>query len=150
MRVGSRLGIDVGSVRIGVATSDPSGMLATPVETVRRGEGDLRRLAELVAEYEPIEVIVGLPRRLSGDEGPAAEAARAFAAQLAEEIEPCPVRLIDERMTTVVATRQMRDSGVSSRKGRASVDQAAASVILQTALDAERNSGTPPGELVRF
>lgn len=148
MRSGSRLGVDVGSVRIGVATCDPGGMLATPVETVRRGRGDLDRLSELVDEYAAVEVVVGLPRALSGDEGIAADHVRAFAAGLAARVAPCPVRLVDERLTTVVATRGMRASGVSSRKVRSSVDQAAAVVILQDALDAERVGGTPPGEVL--
>ena len=148
MRSGSRLGIDVGSVRIGVATCDPGGMLATPVETVRRGQGDLDRLSELVDEYAAVEVVVGLPRALSGDEGIAADHVRAFASGLAARVAPCPVRLVDERLTTVVATRGMRASGVSSRKARSSVDQAAAVVILQDALDAERVGGSPPGEVL--
>lgn len=147
-RRGVRLGVDVGSVRIGVASCDPDGVLATPVETVRSGSGDLDRLAAVVTEHAAIEVVVGLPRRLSGDEGPAAATAREFARSLARLVAPCPVRLIDERMTTVVATRGMRDSGVSSRRGRSAVDQAAAVVILQGALDAERASGQPPGEVV--
>ncbi|HEY9523322.1 MAG TPA: Holliday junction resolvase RuvX, partial [Thermopolyspora sp.] len=83
MRAGVRLGVDVGTVRIGVARSDPSGLLATPVETVRRGRGDLARIAAIAADQEAVEVIVGLPMSLSGREGPAAGAAREFAARLA-------------------------------------------------------------------
>lgn len=150
MRNGVRLGIDVGSVRIGVASCDPSGLLATPLETVFRGAGDLKRLAALVDAHGPVEVVLGLPMSLRGTEEHAAKAAREFAAELARAIDPCPVRLIDERMTTVIAAREMRESGVSSRKGRPAIDQAAASVILQSALDAERTGGMPPGEVVRF
>jgi putative Holliday junction resolvase len=148
LRPGRRLGVDVGAVRIGVAVCDPYGMLATPVETVAAGDGDLARLAELAAEYEVVEAVVGLPRSLSGNEGPAAAKARAFADLLVGKIQPIPVRLVDERLTTVTATRGLRESGVRGRKSRAVVDQAAAVVILQNALDAERASGRPPGTLV--
>lgn len=149
MRYGTRLGVDVGSVRIGVASCDPAGVLATPVETVPRGPGDVTRIGQLVAEYLAIEVVVGLPRSLSGQEGKAAQIAREFAVELATEVAPCPVRLVDERLSTVAAAKNMRASGVSSRKGRSRVDQAAASVILQSALDSERMGGNPPGEVVR-
>jgi putative Holliday junction resolvase len=145
-----RIGVDVGSVRIGVAVSDPRGVLATPVETVARGTGDLRRIAELVAERDAIEVVVGLPRSLSGTEGPAAEAARGFAQRLARYVAPCPIRLVDERLSTVSASRAMRSSGVSSREARGTIDQAAAVVILQDALDFERASGRAPGETVQL
>ncbi|WP_084957959.1 Holliday junction resolvase RuvX [Thermoactinospora rubra] len=145
MRQGVRLGVDVGSVRIGVARCDPSGLLATPVETVRRGRGDLDRLAALCEEHAAIEVIVGLPTSLSGREGQAAAAARAFAARLAVRLAPVPVRLFDERLTTVAAQQGLRASGVKAGKQRAVVDQAAAVVLLQDALDAERASGRPPG-----
>ena len=147
MRSGKRLGIDVGAVRIGVAVCDRDGVLATPVETVKAGEGDLGRLAALAGEYEVVEAVVGLPRSLSGGEGPAAAKAREFAGRLARTIRPIPVRLVDERLTTVTATRELRESGVRGRRSRAVVDQAAAVVILQNALDAERASGRPPGHL---
>lgn len=150
MRRGRRLGVDVGDARIGVASSDPDGLLATPVETVpgRDVPAAQRRLADLVAEYEPLEVVVGLPRSLGGGEGPAAAKVRGFADTLARKITPVPVRLVDERMSTVTATQGMRASGVSSKRGRSRVDQAAAVVILQNALETERNSGTIPGECV--
>lgn len=148
MRIGVRLGVDVGRVRIGVAASDPGGMLATAVETVRRGPGDLERLKALVIEREACEVVLGLPRTLRGEEGPAAQEARAFAADLARIVAPCPVRLVDERMSTAVATRHMHAQGVSSRRSRKTIDQSAAMVILQDALDTERARGVPPGEVV--
>ena len=162
MRPGVRLGVDVGSVRVGVATCDPAGMIATPLETVRRGRGDLDRLAALVAEREAVEVVVGLPTTMAGRHGPAAEAAEAFATALAGRLadppgDPpdrpgpggsVPVRLVDERLSTVGAQRDLRASGVDTRKGRSVVDQAAAVIILQTALDTERASGTAPGRLV--
>ena len=151
MRHGTRLGIDPGDARIGVARSDPSGFLATPVETVRRGKGDLARLRRIVAELEEettvLEVVVGLPRSLGGGEGPAAAKVREFAAQLAERV-PVPVRLVDERLSTVSAEAMLRDQGRKGSKRRAVVDQAAAVVILQHALDTERASGKPPGEIL--
>jgi putative Holliday junction resolvase len=162
VRPGVRIGVDVGSVRVGVATCDPAGLIATPVETVRRGRGDLDRLAALVAERAAVEVVVGLPTTLAGRHGPAAEAAEEFARRLAARLaapptaQPAdapaardvPVRLVDERLSTVDAQRGLRDSGVDTRRGRSVVDQAAAVIILQTALDTERQSGTAPGRLV--
>ncbi len=149
MRHGVRLGVDPGDARIGVARSDPTGFLATPLETVRRGKGDLARLARLVVEAEAVEVVVGLPRSLSGGEGPAAAKVREFAARLAERIAPVTVRLQDERLTTVSAEAMLRDRGKKGAERRAVVDQAAAVFILQHALDSERATGRPPGEIVR-
>lgn len=148
MRHGVRLGVDPGDARIGVARSDPTGYLATPLETVRRGGGDLRRLAGLVGEHEAVEVVVGLPRSLSGGEGPAAAKVRRFAIGLARRIAPVPVRLCDERLSTVSAESVLREQGRKGSSRRAVVDQVAAVVILQHALDTERNVGTPPGEIV--
>lgn len=148
MRSGTRLGIDPGDARIGVARSDPSGFLATPVETVPRGEGDLDRIAAILAEEGAVEVVVGLPRSLSGGEGPAAVKVRGFAAELAARVAPVPVRLVDERLTTVSAEAALRSQGRKGAKRRAVVDQAAAVLILQHALDTERGSGRAPGEIV--
>jgi putative holliday junction resolvase len=148
LRNGTRIGIDPGDARIGVARSDPSGFLATPVETVPRAPGDLSRLAVIVADAEAMEVVVGLPRSLSGREGPAAAKARAFALSLARRIAPVPVRLCDERLTTVSAESMLREQGRTGSKRRAVVDQVAAVVILQHALDTERTSGRVPGEIV--
>ena len=149
MRRGRRLAIDVGDARIGVASCDPDGILATPVETVpgRDVPAAHRRLRQLVEEYEPIEVVVGLPRSLSGGEGPGrgqGPALRPGGRPLG--IAPIPVRLVDERMTTVTASQGLRASGVKSKKGRSVIDQAAAVVILQNALESERASGKAPGE----
>ncbi|WP_372733458.1 Holliday junction resolvase RuvX [Nocardioides sp.] len=152
MRHGVRLGIDPGDARIGVARCDPSGFLATPVETVRRGRGDIARLKaihdEIAAESDVLEVVVGLPRSLSGREGPAAVKVRQWVAGLARVLAPTPVRLADERLTTVTAEAMLRDRNLSgARKRRSVVDQAAAVVILQHVLDTERSSGIPPGEI---
>ncbi|QZY30498.1 Holliday junction resolvase RuvX [Nocardioides coralli] len=148
MRAGVRLGLDPGDARVGVARSDPSGFLATPLETVRRGKGDLARVARLVRDEEAVEVVVGLPRSLSGGEGPAAAKVREFAARLAARVAPVPVRLVDERLTTVSAEAMLRDRGKKGQDRRAVVDMAAAVLILQHALDTERATGTPPGEHV--
>ena len=145
-----RLGVDPGDVRIGVAASDPSGLLATPVETVARGRGDLARLRAIADELGACEVLVGLPRSLSGGEGPAAAKARAFATEIAEQlaVDGVTVRLVDERLTTVSAEAVLRSQGRKGKQRRAVVDQAAAVVMLQNALDTERGTGRPPGELV--
>ena len=141
MTRGRYRGIDVGAVRVGVAVCDPGGVLATPLVTVPRdidGGSDLRAIAGLVGEHEAVGVVVGLPRTLAGREGSAAEAARAFADALAGVLD-VPVELSDERLTTVVATQQLRERGVKGRKQRAVVDQAAAVAILQGWLDAHRS-----------
>ena len=148
VRSGVRLGVDVGSVRVGVARSDPGGVLASPLVMIAHSRADIDRLAELVTGHDALEVIVGLPTTLVGREGPAAAAARGVASALAARIAPVPVRLFDERFTTTTAHAVLRQSGKDSRARRQIVDQAAAAVLLQAALDAERATGRPPGELV--
>lgn len=149
MRPGVRLGVDVGSVRVGIATSDAEGVLATPVGTKARADTDHEQsVADLVAEREAIEVVVGLPRSLSGEEGAAAQEARSYAAALAARVPGVAVRLVDERLTTVDAHRALHASGRAGRRHREVVDQVAAVLILQAALDAERASGRPPGEQI--
>lgn len=148
MRFGTRLAVDVGSARIGVARCDPDGLLASPLATIPRGPGDLGSLASLAADEDAIEVIVGLPTGLSGREGAAAAQARVFAEALAARLAPVPVRLVDERFTTVIAHDALRRGGRGSRARRPVVDQAAAALILQGALDTERTTGEPAGELV--
>jgi putative Holliday junction resolvase len=149
VRRGVRVALDVGDARIGVASSDPDGILATPVETVRAGAGALERIVGLVTELEAFEVVIGLPRSLSGGEGPAAVKVRGTSAQLGELLQKAnveaEVRLVDERFTTVTAERMLRERGKKGSKRRAVVDQAAAVVILQHALDFERETGNPPG-----
>lgn len=136
----------MGSVRIGVACSDPDAILATPVETVRRDRSGkhLRRLAALAAEFEAVEVVVGLPRTLADRTGPSAIDAIELADKLAERIAPTPVRLADERLTTVAAQRSLRAAGVRAREQRAVIDQAAAVAILQSWLDQRRATQTGP------
>ncbi|MEV1331013.1 Holliday junction resolvase RuvX [Micromonospora costi] len=143
---GVRLGVDVGQVRVGVARSDPHGVLATPLVTLARDRtaapdavpSDLAELAALVVEHEAVEVVVGLPVNLAGRHGPAAVQVTAYADRLADVIAPVPVTLTDERMSTVVASRRLAERGVRGKRQRAVVDQAAAVEILQSWLDAQR------------
>jgi putative Holliday junction resolvase len=140
-RQGGRvLGIDVGTVRVGVALSDPTGTLASPLETLRRAKNgsDLDRLAALVVEHEVAEVVVGDPRHLSGASGASARDAAAYSDALAGRIADVPVHLIDERLSTVTAASHLREGGIDSRKQRPVIDQAAAVVILQQFLDSRR------------
>ncbi|MCK2239336.1 MULTISPECIES: Holliday junction resolvase RuvX [unclassified Crossiella] len=146
---GRRLAVDVGSVRVGIALSDPAPMLATPLVTLSRDEKtgrDLDELVALVSEHEVVEVIVGLPRTLAGRHGDAAQTATAYADRLAERIAPVPVRLTDERLTTVSAARMLSQRGVKGKRQRAVIDQAAAVEILQSWLDARANAVAARGE----
>jgi putative holliday junction resolvase len=183
---GARLGVDVGMARIGLAASDPDGLVATPVETVprvlatpgkqggstgkqggsqtgrqtgrqaaRSAQGttaDVARIVAEAAERFAAVVYVGLPRHLSGKEGAATADAREFAARLGVALvaagERAEVRLVDERMTTVSAHQALHAAGRKTKKHRSVIDQAAAVIILQSALDAERAKGERAGELV--
>lgn len=143
IRSGRRLGVDVGRARIGIAVCDRGGLLATPVETVRRDDStDLRRILEIADEYDVLELVVGLPLSMSGGDTASTEDARAFAARIAERR---PVRLVDERLSTVTAQRGLHQAGKNTKKSRSVIDQAAAVIILQHALDHERSAGAPPG-----
>jgi putative Holliday junction resolvase len=137
---GRVLGVDVGTVRVGLALSDPTGTLASPLETVRRAKNgsDLDRLVALVVEHEVTEVVVGEPVHLSGASGASAQDAGAYAQELADRIPDVPVILIDERLSTVTAASHLREGGIDSRKQRGVIDQAAAVVILQQFLDSRR------------
>jgi putative holliday junction resolvase len=139
-RAGRVLGVDVGTVRVGVALSDPTGTIASPLETLHRAKdgADLDRLAALVVEHEVAEVVVGEPRHLSGASGASAQDARAYSEALAGRIADVPVHLIDERLSTVTAANHLREGGIDSRKQRPVIDQAAAVVILQQYLDSRQ------------
>ena len=147
MRPGVRIGIDVGTVRIGVARSDLHGMLATPIATIKRGDGDLREIVALVGELAATEVIVGLPIALSGRHTASTEDAAGFAGRIARELS-IPVRLVDERLSSVSANAALRATGRTSKNSRSVVDQVAAVIILQHALDLERSSDSAPGVVV--
>ena len=147
MRQGVRLALDWGDARIGVAACDREAVLPYPVKAVRAGQREIAELVATVAEYQPIEVLVGLPRSLSGAEGPAAAKARDRAARLAEAI-AVPVRLVDERLTTVTAARRLTEGGKRAREQRQLIDAAAAVTILEQALAVEQSQGEAPGEVV--
>lgn len=145
MRRGVRLGVDVGKARIGIARSDPDGLLATPLETVPRdaeGTTHIDRIRALAEELDAIELVVGHPLNLQGRPTPSTEDALEVARALAAHL---PVRLLDERLTTVSATRQFQQVGRKASRSRQVIDQAAAVVLLQDALDRERASGAAPG-----
>ena len=141
------MGVDWGDARIGVARCDPDGVLATPYATVRAGERELDDLLAVLAELEPLEVVVGLPTTLAGTEGPAAAKVRRRAAGLAARTS-VPVRLVDERLTTVEVSRRMREGGRKAKDQRSVIDAAAAAAILEHAVAVERSRGEPPGALV--
>jgi len=147
VRSGVRIGVDVGTVRIGVARSDLHGMLATPVETVPRGDGDLARIVAIAGELEAFEIVVGLPLALSGKHTASTADAVGFAERLAALV-TVDVRLVDERLSTVSAQAAVRNSGKSTKQTRAVIDQVAAVIILQHALDFERSSERSPGVVV--
>lgn len=134
-------GVDVGTVRVGVARSDPRGVLAVPVTTLRRDprrDTDIAELANLIAEYEAVGVVVGLPRTLAGREGRAAQMAREYGQRLAEVVAPRTLHYLDERNTSITAARKLRQSGVRARAGRAVIDQMAAVELLQHWLELRR------------
>ena len=138
---GRRIGVDVGTVRIGVSVSDRDAVLATPLETVKRVTGfkdrdgaDIDRLVHLCEQYEVVEVVVGLPRDLQGNSSASVKHAKEIAFRIRRRT-GLPVRMADERLTTVVAANAMRAAGTSERAGRRFIDQAAAVEILQSWLD---------------
>lgn len=143
-RRGTRLGVDVGKARVGVAKCDPDGLLATPVETVPRDDGSVARIIALADEHGAFEVLVGLPLNMRGEDTASTRDAREFAAALAAA-SALPVRLVDERLSTVSAQAALRSSGRSQRSSRTIIDQVAAVVLLQQALDVEKSTGRPPG-----
>ena len=146
-RRGVRLGIDVGRARVGVARCDPDGMLATPVETVARDDRAVARVREIATELDSLEILVGLPLNLRGEDTASTVDAREFAAAIAAADAP-PVRLVDERVSTVSAHAALRLSGRSQKRSRTIVDQVAAVVLLQQALEVEKSTGRPPGSPV--
>lgn len=142
------MGIDYGTVRIGVARSDPDGLLAVPVETVAANGAPAARIHELIVEFEVLEVIVGLPISMSGVRQKSAQLAERFAVDLAAVVPTTPIRSLDERLSTVESARAMAAVGRNTRKSRSVIDQVAAVTILQSALDIERQTGRLPGNPV--
>lgn len=148
MRHGVRLGLDVGTVRIGVAVSDAEGILATPLSTVQRSDGSfLTQLVTLCNERQVIEIIVGLPLAMSGSMTASTQDALSVAREL-DALVSSPVRMVDERLTTVSAHSALRQSGKKQKQTRQVIDQVAAVLILQHALETERAQGRLPGTLI--
>ena len=147
MRTGVRLALDMGAKRIGVARCDREGIMAIPLDTVDATAADWpQRVAALVAEYEPIELVVGNPVSLRGTDEIASQSVRERVAVLREVLPVLSIRLVDERLTTASALRQLREAGRDARAAKARVDAVAAVGILEFALDVERRSGQPAGE----
>lgn len=145
MRHGVRIGIDVGKARVGVARTDPAGLMAVPVGTFARASA-LEDIIGLVTEYDPIEFVCGLPVTLDARETASTTDARDFARELSERT-GVAVRLIDERLSTVAAQQSLHAASHTTKSSRAVIDQVAATILLETALDAER-AGTDIGEMV--
>jgi putative Holliday junction resolvase len=120
-------------------------MLAVPVETVPRDEASVARIVSIAAEYEPIEIVVGLPLNMQGDDTPSTADAREFAAEVGRAIPGTRIRMVDERLSTVTAHAALRQSGRSQKRSRGIVDQIAAVVFLQHAVDTEKRTGSAPG-----
>ncbi len=136
------LALDVGSKTIGMAVSDPLGITAQGLETIRRKNKrtDLAALGAVIGKYEVAEIVVGLPLRMSGEEGTQAGKMREFVAVLEKEF-GLPVRLLDERLTSVEANRVLRESEMSIKKRAGAVDRLAAVLILQNYLELQKHNG---------
>jgi putative Holliday junction resolvase len=132
------LALDHGTVRIGVAVSDELGMIARPLEFIpaEPWESFIARFNQLLAELQPAQIIVGLPRNMDGSLGPAAEKVRAFMDKLRETVS-VPMRTWDERLTTVQAQRMLRQAGHKAKDQKGKMDQTAAAIILQSFLDSQ-------------
>jgi putative Holliday junction resolvase len=149
MRKGKRLAVDFGSVRIGLATCDPDGILASPMTALIRSDSvglTGEAIVTIAKELDAIEILVGDPISLSGTTTSSTKDAREFARQIAATI-TIPVRLVDERLTTVSAATKLRESGKSSRQAKQYIDSASAVEILEQALNFERSTGIAPGVL---
>lgn len=142
-RRGARIGVDVGKARVGVARCDPDGMLAVPVETVPRDDHSVARILAVAEEYSAIEFVVGLPLNMHGEDTASTQDARDFARALGAS--GLSVRLVDERLSTVAAHSQMRSVGRKQKDTRGIIDQVAAVVLLQSAIDTEKRTGALPG-----
>ncbi|WP_418001239.1 Holliday junction resolvase RuvX [Micrococcus lacusdianchii] len=149
---GRMLAVDVGRSRVGLASSDPDGLVATPVATLRRdarGRRDLDELAGHAAELDVVAVVVGLPLNLRGESTPSTEDALSYAGAVRERLARggrlVPVRLVDERLSTVTAQAGLHRAGRRVKDSRDVIDQAAAVAILQSALDEQRRTGTWAG-----
>ena len=141
MKTGRRIAFDYGQVRIGVAVSDPSGLIASPLTTLQRDDVALEEnILSILREYEPIYLVVGEPRHLAGTQSASMHAAREFGEML-ERVSGLPVHYVDERMSTVSAARRLRESGKSAKESKGIIDAMAAVTILESAMARERIAG---------
>jgi putative Holliday junction resolvase len=148
--MGRKLAIDIGRARLGIAISDLSGILSSPLDSVRRIADDsetIKEILKIVADNEVQEIYVGDPVSLSGEITPSTDDARNFASLL-QSTTVLPVRLIDERLTTVTAARNLRDSGKNAKTSKSLIDSASAVVILEAVFQVERVSGEAAGRSV--
>lgn len=147
---GAKLGVDLGTVRIGVAACDRDELVVLPVQTVRRTKDgrDLQKVAQIALDREVVEIVIGLPKHLRGTEGKSAHLARQFARSLAKRLPEVRVCLLDERLTSVSAHSRLSAAGKDHRSSRQMVDQVAAQIILESALQMEKIQGKPAGEQV--
>ena len=138
MQRGRRIAFDYGDARIGVALSDPDSILASPLKTLASGDKKLAQtLSEIFNEYEPIAIYVGKPSNMDGSSGPAIDKVKVFCALLAT-LTHAPIELIDERLSTVSAARNLRVSGINAKEAKSRIDQAAAVAILEFAISIEK------------
>ena len=137
-RIGRRIAFDYGDVRIGVAVCDPDGILATPLTTLQSKDPTLKKqIAELIEEYEPVKIFVGQPKLLSGEDGSAVAKVQVFTEMLTSNFD-IHVAMVDERLSTVSAAKQLRESGVNAKDARSVIDAAAAVAILEQGLANDR------------
>ena len=149
MRAGRRIAFDYGDVRIGVAISDPSGLLALPLDHIQNNsENALNDIGALFAEYEPIYIAIGFPIHLSGKASAKSAAVEGFSSHLSG-ISNAPIYLIDERMTSVSAGRLLKEAGLNSKQARSEIDSQAAVAILEAALNQERLQGQPIRKFIK-
>ena len=135
---GRRMAFDYGDMRIGVAVCDPDGILATPVTTLKQKDSNFwDQVVVLIKEYEPIHIYIGSPKHLSGQDGASVEKAEEFRNEIVDRT-AIDCTMIDERLSTVSAARQLKDSGMNSRESKSAIDQAAAVAILEQALAIEK------------
>lgn len=143
MKPGRRIAFDFGDVRIGVAVTDPSGILATPLNFLENSEASLSaNMTSLYDEYQPIYTAIGFPSHLSGSESQKSKSVSEFAAKVSEITEN-PIYFVDERLTTVSASRTLREAGLNSKSSKGEIDSMAAAAILDSALNQERIQGEP-------
>jgi putative Holliday junction resolvase len=140
MQRGRRIAFDYGDIRIGVAVCDPDGIISSPLAVLRAEDRNLRsEIQAFIAEYEPVQIFIGLPKQLSGVESSSAEKARTFGAMLAE-LSDIEIVYIDERLSTVSAQSKLREAGKSTRESKELIDAVAAVEILELGLQSARSS----------